>query len=346
VLGARNYIGDRVAQEKARLATPPEMIELVVARHELRRNDIVSAETMAVRSLPKAFAPGGAVLPARFDSVLGSRLMSAMKAGEPLLSGNLTAVESTAISSRIRPGVRAMTVAVDEVNSLSGMLQPGDRIDIILSARIPGAAGVSTSEVTRTVMQDVPVLATGRQSRPGVAGEEFSGGRPFTSITVEVDPVRAQRLVVAQRSGKLTAVLRNPGDRDAVAEPRLDVHALLGLPVPVAAPVVVPPVVRTPIEPVANGPQIIVGGRGPLPGTSMAASPNGATAPSNPSSVPVRSEHAAGSSLEPAATGASSGLSAGNAPSTSVPPGGAPAAASPPAVFSMPQAPSSVPLYR
>jgi hypothetical protein len=76
-----------------------------------------------------------------------------------------------------------------------------------------------------------------------------------------------QRLV-AQRSGKLTAVLRNPNDRMPVGDKRLDVNMLLGLPTP-----------QAPVVQVAAGPrpatEVIVGGRGPLPANSGTSSAGG-----------------------------------------------------------------------
>jgi pilus assembly protein CpaB len=258
VLGARNYIGERLALERARLQPRHEMVELVVARRDLRRGETVGPESMAVRAIPREYAPGGAVVPERFEALSGARLLVPMKAGEPLLPGAVATVESAGISSRVRPGIRAMTIAVDEVNSLSGMLQPGDRIDLMLSVRPPSMAGIVQPEVTRTVMQGVVVMATGRQSRASFA-EEAGAGRAYTSITVEVDPDQAQKLVVAQRSGKLTAVLRNPEDHRTVTEKRLDVNMLLGLP---AQQVAAAP---------RGGAEVIVGGRGSLPASSGAA---------------------------------------------------------------------------
>jgi hypothetical protein len=74
--------------------------------------------------------------------------------------------------------------------------------------------------------------------------------------------------VVAQRSGKLTAVLRNPNDRMPVGDKRLDVNMLLGLPTP-----------QAPAVQVAAGPrpatEVIVGGRGPLPANSGTSSAGG-----------------------------------------------------------------------
>jgi pilus assembly protein CpaB len=108
-------------------------------------------------------------------------------------------------------------------------------------------------------MQDVAVLATGRQVRAG--GDDGSGTRHFTAITVEVSPEQAQRLIVAQRTGKLTAMLRHPDDRQPLGSRVLDLNALLGI---------VPPAATA--ASAAPGPEIIVGGRGALVAT-RASSP-------------------------------------------------------------------------
>jgi pilus assembly protein CpaB len=321
VVGARNYIGDRLALEKARLAPKTEMVEVVVARRDLRRGDLVGSETMAARSMPREFAPGGAITPARFDSVAGSKLQLPMKAGEPLFAASLASVEAGPISTRIKPGIRAMTIVVDEVNSLSGMLQPGDHIDLMLSVRPAPAAGVMQPEITRTLMQDVAVMAVGRQSRAST-NDEPASPRGYTSITVEVDPERAQKLVVAQRSGKLTAVLRNPNDRMPVGDKRLDVNMLLGIPTP-----------QAPAVQVAAGPrpatEVIVGGRGPLPGNSGASAAGGM---SSTDAAGQRSSSPSSSTAGPA-----------------VPTPGQPDASNPPPLQQLERAlepPTVVPVYR
>lgn len=249
--GARGYLSEQLAIERERLAPRQPSIQVVVAKLDLARGETVSAENMAVRDMPREFLPAGTITPDRFDAVAGTRLLQAMRAGEPLQQLAVAAPDSGAFSARLRSGVRALTIAVDEVNSLSGMLQPGDRIDLMLSVRLPGSTGAPLpQEITRALMQDVRVLATGRQVRPG--DDERPGARAYTAITIEVSPEQAQRLVVAQRSGKLTAMLRNPGDREPVAQRPLDVYGLLGMERATAA------------APPASPPEVIVGGQGSL----------------------------------------------------------------------------------
>jgi len=249
--GARGYIASEIAAERERLQPRQDTVSIVVAKRALGKGDVASAETMAVREVPSEYVASGALRPERFDAYAGSRLAVPMRAGEPLLHGMLEGVDVSTFSAKVQAGIRALTIAVDEINSLSGMLQPGDHIDLLLSVRVPSpSGGAAPQELTRTLMQDVKVLATGRQVRPG--GDERQA-RNYTAITVEVTPAQAQRLVVAQRSGKLTAMLRNPGDRDPIAQAPLDVYGLLDLSPARAATSTMP---RTP--------DLIIGGHGPL----------------------------------------------------------------------------------
>lgn len=279
--GARGYLSEQLAIERERLLPRQATVQVVVAKRDLARGETLSADNMAVREVPKEFLAGGTIVPERFDAVAGAVLVQPMRAGEPLHQTAFAQADGGAFSARLRSGVRALTIAVDEVNSLSGMLQPGDRIDLMLSVRLPGGSSTPLpQEVTRALMQDLRVLATGKQVRP--SGDERQGAsRVYTAITIEVTPEQAQRLVVAQRSGKLTAMLRNPGDRDPIAQRPLDVYGLLGLERAASAP--------APSAP----PEVIVGGQGPLRNADRLAhalSQIGASAPAFapvPASAPI-----------------------------------------------------------
>ncbi len=253
-IGARGYVAEQLARERARLNPAQPMVAIVVAKRELARGEVIDPEKLAVRDIPRTYLAPGTVLPERIDEYVGARLNAPMRPGEPLLQAALEGVDVGTFAAKVPAGVRAFTVVVDEVNSLSGMLQPGDRIDLLLSARLPGtSANPSPPELTRTFLQDIKVLATGRQVRPGADEKSV---RSYGAITVEVTPDQAARLVVAQRNGKLSAVLRNPRDRDPAPVAAIDVYQLLGLPSPGVSGVR------------ASGPvrvtELIVGGQGVL----------------------------------------------------------------------------------
>ncbi|MEN9314472.1 MAG: hypothetical protein RIS35_865 [Pseudomonadota bacterium] len=300
--GARGYISGQLAIERERLAPNQRMVRLVVAKRDLGRGEIVGPETMAVHEMPEAYLPAGTVPPERFESVAGGTLVQSMRAGEPLLGVTVAPPDAAGFSARVRAGIRAMTIAVDEVNAISGMLQPGDRVDLILSARLPASGATPLApEVARPLMQDLKVLATGRQSRP--AAEERQP-RTYTTITIEVSPEQAQKLVVAQRVGRLTALLRNPGDRERTPQQLMDVYGLLEVrPTPPATP---PP---KPAE-------LIVGGVGALRAPDRGAMGGRGEAevsvrPANPIAMPDRGMPGApAGAADPSAGATVSGASA------------------------------------
>lgn len=261
-MAARGYIAEYLERERELLRPTQAMTEVVVAKRNLDAGEIVSADSMALRRIPAEYVASTALQPGQFEGFVGARLTVPMRAGEVLIQGAIAGADVATFSSKIRPGIRALTIAVDEINSVSGMLQPGDRIDLFLSVRPPGqGAAQLLPEATAPLMQDLLVLATGRQVRPG--GDDPRLGRSFTTITVEASPEEAQRLIVAQRGGKLTAMLRNPEDRAALVRRVLDLPGLLGM------------AAAKPLAPVESGPEIIIGGRGAL----KASFPLAATVP-------------------------------------------------------------------
>lgn len=251
---ANRHVTETIVKHQAAAKRPtPATVPVVVAKFDLIAGEAVGPDNMAIRPIPVDLAPSSALRPDQFDAKAGMRLARALRSGEPLLTEILQPAEPAGLSSRVRQGIRALTITVDDVNAVSGMLRPGDRIDLLYSARSPGADGTPAVETSRILVQDVAVLATGRQFKPAA---EDNGNRAFTSITVELSPDDAQRLIVAQRTGRVTALLRNPDDRHAVSTKTVDANALLGLD-PRPAPGPSRPAIR-------SGPEMIVGGGGAL----------------------------------------------------------------------------------
>lgn len=254
VYAADRHVDRAIAQQHAASRKPETPgVTVVVAKFDLIAGERVSADNMAARAIPADMAPGSAIRPEQFDVHVGARLARPVRSGEPLLAEILQAPEPAGLAHRVRQGIRAITLAVDEVSSVSGLLRPGDRIDLLFTARVPGVPGANQTEMTRVLVQDVAVLATGRQVSPGT---EEAGARGYTSITMELGPEDAKRVVAAQRAGRLTAMLRNPDDRHAVSTVPVDIHTLLGLPREPAR------AVAPALPQVPPGPELITGGVG------------------------------------------------------------------------------------
>ncbi len=229
---AKGYLTEQVAREKARLNPRVETVDLVVAKTNLPKGTVISMENMAVRPVPAEFAVGQAIRPDQIEGFIGAKLAVPVRAGEALITSATEGADLVTFAAKLKPGVRAMTVSVDEVTSVSGMLQPGDRIDLLWSVKPqqlrPSDQRSTADSVEQTVvfMQDVRVLATGRQVRPGA---DETRPRGYTTVTLEATAEQAKKLVAAQRTGRLTALLRNPEDNTPMDQRPADLTQLLNL---------------------------------------------------------------------------------------------------------------------
>src|SRR5690606_15406911 len=113
---------------------------------------------LTVRDIPADFAHSGAVSPKQFDQVKGRAVAFDVKAGEMLMWSQMEGEKVPTFSTRIEAGRRAITVAVDEINSISGLLEPGDLIDLLVTVDQQG------EKVTVPLLQGVRVMATGQRS--------------------------------------------------------------------------------------------------------------------------------------------------------------------------------------
>jgi pilus assembly protein CpaB len=232
VFAASRYITQTVQREKDRLNPNVETVNVVVAKTDLKRGEIVGTDNMAVRPIPKDFVPGTAVRPDSFGNVEGARLAVEMHRGEVLIRGTLEGADTSTFSTQVQTGVRAITLTVDEVNSISGLLQPHDRVDLFFTAKplkTARSGSPNAPDQTRLLMQNVVILATGRQVRPTIAnGAQTGVGRAFTTITIEAAPTDVQRLILAQKTGALTAVLRGNADTQPIVASAMDASQLFG----------------------------------------------------------------------------------------------------------------------
>ena len=220
-LGAKNYISRQVAELEEREKNKA-MVQVVVAKAALAKGTRLSDENLATRSMPKEWAHSGAITPDQFDRANGSVLAYPAAAGEPLIWAQLEGQRTPTFSARLSAGRRAVTVPVDEISSLSGMVEPGDLIDIVVSVN------KDKQQFTFTLLQSITVLATGAKSTQ----QEKNGdgrARTFTTITLDTSPEDAKRVIAAREVGRVTALLRAPKDTGAVSERRTDAQSLLGL---------------------------------------------------------------------------------------------------------------------
>jgi pilus assembly protein CpaB len=147
-------------------------------------------------------------LPPGFHSdpkkLIGRVVVTPMKAKELVLESKLAplSVETGGIAAIITPGKRAMAVKGSKVLGMSGLIRPGDRVDILMM----------TGDVNKIVFENVRVLATGSQLGADPEGKPSS----VDTFTVEVTPEEGERLALASEMGSLRFALRNVTDAETV----------------------------------------------------------------------------------------------------------------------------------
>lgn len=190
--------------------------QVVVAKADYPAGTEVSESTMAVRAIPSDYVHAEAVRPDRFNEVRGRHLGQALQQGRTLLF-SYVAEGPSGFSDTITPGQRALTLHVDEVSSINGLVRPGDRLDLMYTRRDSG------SPVVRPLLSAVKVLATGAlvDATPAQDPRRAAGlARSYSTITLEVSPQDAEQVILARESGQVTAMLRRRAVDDAASAPQ------------------------------------------------------------------------------------------------------------------------------
>jgi len=139
------------------------------------------------------------------SEVVGRGVILPISKGEFVLPSKIAGENAGyGLPGLIPPGMRAMSVRVNEVVSVAGFVLPGTRVDVLLTGNPTGAQ----EQQTTTVLENVAVIATGQRL------ERSSGGEPQSVpvITLLVSPDDAQRLTLASTEGRIQLALRNPLD--------------------------------------------------------------------------------------------------------------------------------------
>lgn len=218
------------AEEARAAATPqsrPEM-QVVVPIRDIAPGERLQPGALSARDVPVDFVPADAILPGSYEQYLGQVARVALKQGVPVSAGALVATHDQ-FSRVVSPGNVAYTFTVNETNSISGMISPGDRIDILMTYspgredENEGAQAPSEGDRVVPLLENILVLATGT-ALENVPGEIASG---YSSVTLELSPHQAEQLTIAQEAGRMRVVLRNLDDRTPFGLRGLTERALL-----------------------------------------------------------------------------------------------------------------------
>ncbi len=212
-------------QERMRQQTPPpqQTVSVLFAAKSVEQGMTISSSDVVAKEIPKEFAVQG-YIPASMN-IIGLSALAPITAGEQLLQSKVGRPEKPKLLSALTPpGKRAVTIQSD--NSLAGLLEPGDYVDVLAVLNPPagsplysltsnpgsGSAAVRNPEkVTIPLFQNVLVLAIGTGTTKKTAAAQGSSGDTST-VTLSLSPQEAALVAFVQEQGKLKLVMRGSTD--------------------------------------------------------------------------------------------------------------------------------------
>ena len=180
-------------------------VQVIVAAEDLQVGARVEEHDIKVITIPASDLPTSA--PRKRSDVLGHGVIVPVSKGEFILPSKLAGENAgSGLPSLIPPGMRAVSVRVNDIVSVAGFVTPGTRVDVLLTGTPVG--GGNAEPQTTTVLQNVAVLASGHTLERTATGEAQNSA----VITLLVSPDDAQRLTLASTEGHIQLALRNPLD--------------------------------------------------------------------------------------------------------------------------------------
>ena len=206
--------------------------QIVVADRPIQLGTRLDSTNLRLISWPGDGAIAGSFT--RIEDCAGRALLTDMAVNEPVLESKLAPKEAGAgLPATIPEGMRAVSVAVNEVNGVAGFVIPGTMVDILVTARLSGKTSDPDNNITRVILENVRVLAAGQQV------EQDREGKPqkVPVVTLLVTPEDATKLTMASTEGKIQLALRNTIDAKLTNPPPVLQAVLFTGPVAPAPPV-------------------------------------------------------------------------------------------------------------
>ncbi len=224
-----------VAQAAAADTPPPVLlVGIMVANTDLPAGMLIKDADMAARQVPQADVPEGAMVAS--DAVRaelrGSLLRHYLDRGKLITRDDILRLHDRGfLAAVLSPGSRAISVAVDVVSGASGLIWPGDRVDMLLVQDVSAIADGGKPGVNRvsgeTIMSGVRVIAVDQQLSLAAPGSTVSGGsegKVARTVVLEVTPAQAERVAVAQRLGKIALTVCPIEPSELIESKRLPIY--------------------------------------------------------------------------------------------------------------------------
>jgi pilus assembly protein CpaB len=197
-----------------------QTIEVMVAARDIPANSIITEDNVVYEAKFRHVLTRKNVFKDDRRVVLGRKTLFRLKQGEQILwdviEGGMTLTDGASGLINKDKRLRAVSISVGGASAVSGLVRPGDHVDVLGTFSFPSKQVPGEMETaTLTLLQDVTVLATGQETALELFYDRTAGRRPaaYSTVTLETTAREAELLVFAQQtSGRLTLTLRHPDD--------------------------------------------------------------------------------------------------------------------------------------
>lgn len=195
----------QVVQQPAPAPVKVDTQKIVIAKKALNFGEALTPDVLGEIDWPKEALPEGSFASVADLTKDGTRVaLQPLGINEPIVGWKITGPgERASLSALVKDGMRAVTIGVNDTSGVAGFVLPGDRVDVLYTQ---GEGATSSIDV---LFQNVRVLAINQNA-------DEKNGTPIDGrvATLELTPLDAQKLALAQSTGNLTFTLRAAGSLD------------------------------------------------------------------------------------------------------------------------------------
>lgn len=198
-------------KEQGQRPAPPSTVGYFVAARPLSKGTLAREEDFTVRSVPPESLPAGAILetPDSKVGLPGSLVRKFVDAGSPItLQDVLRPRDRGFLASVLAPDSRAISIKVDEESGVSGLIRPGDYVDVLLT-QVFEKADPARRALSETVLGNVRVIAIDQEIvQGGRAVGSTVGNKQAQTVSLELAPEQVKKITVAKQIGTLSLAVR------------------------------------------------------------------------------------------------------------------------------------------
>ena len=192
-------------------ASKEQVHEVLVADSDLPAGTFIKPRHLRWQQWPTDDVPDTYVLngPRSNEEMIGAVVRGRIAAGEPITDGAVVKPGDRGfLAAVLSPGTRAVSVPINATSSHSGLIFPGDRVDLILTQSLVGNEGEGAiRRVSETVLSDIRIIAMGSDTKDDP--KEGQSNERAKTATFEVTPQQAEQVTLLIELGKLSLSLRS-----------------------------------------------------------------------------------------------------------------------------------------